>query len=270
MKIASIVVVYNSNLIELYNNIKRIISCVDILIVWRNSNDDVNFLKSINEDKILFMGNGENLFIAEPLNVAVDWCLRNNYDYLLTMDQDSEWVNFDYFVNFVRECKDDETVIYAPNVNYKKDIKEPMLAVDSVITSGSLLNVKIVNKLGGFRNDYKIYWVDGEFCYWSRKNGYKIRIITSANLLQKFGNETKIVFGFTTSNYSAVVYYYIFRNMLWMHREHGNNAVSIKCILYTSLYNLRGIILGESHKLEKVKSIYDGIIDGCFKHINKR
>lgn len=267
-KIAAIVITYHPDIDAFKRNLCKYAPYVDKIIVWQNSHDDLK-LNDI-DDKIILAGNGQNRFIATPLNYAIDWCVRNGFDYLLTMDQDSTWDNFGEFVKKTMSQNDSRVAIYAPNVNNLFASTAPIEEAESVITSGSLLNINIASKLGGFREDYKIYWVDGEYCCWARKNGYKINIITNNQLVQQFGKETKTIFGFIAANYSATVYYFLFRNMLWMKREYKNTP-SLRCILYTTMFYTRGVVLGEKNKTRKIISILKGLLIGMFCRIpNKR
>lgn len=266
--VAAIVVSYHPKIQEVIDNIRSYASTVDKILIWRNSYEELNVPADLKEKAIL-MGSGENVFMAKPLNAALEWCISNGYDYLLTMDQDSKWENASYFVDRALSLAEEDVAIYAPYTigQYEKPVQD--YDAESVITSGSLVNVKIAIRLGGFREDYKIYWVDGEYCYWARKNGYRIRVLHDCSLMQQFGKQTKTLFGFTTSNYSPFIYYLLIRNMLWMRREFPK-GVSIKTVLYTLMYNLRGIVLGENNKLRKVHSINKGIIYGLFSSFEKR
>ena len=266
MKVAAIVICYHPDELGLYKNIKAFVNGVDKVIVWRNSEVNFSYFAEWGE-KILFMGDGKNEYIAKPLNIAINWCYENKYDFLLTMDQDSEWLNFELFISQIQVSEKHAIAIHSPNVNHCYQTTNPLLYVESVITSGSLMNVDIAKHLGGVREDYKIYWVDGEFCFWARKKGYKIVAYPHSHLRHELGKQTKTICGYDTSNYSPIVYYYIFRNMLWMSREHGNMAVSKKCILYTSFYHIRGIVLGEKQKSAKLMKIIIAFVHGVFKRI---
>lgn len=267
MRVAAIIVTYHPNRNDLFQNIESFIDDVDAVLVWRNSEESLDYLNRWKE-KIHFIGEGNNEYIATPLNKAVNWCDENNYDYLLTMDQDSCWDDFHGFLTFVKSHIDNRISIYAPNINSQiSNIDQQIFDVETVITSGSLIQVKAARKIGCFKESYKIYWVDGEFCYRARLQGYRVVVLPSFCLRHQLGKQTKTILGYYTSNYSPIVYYFMFRNMFWMHREHGKGAVSMRCILYTSLYNIRGIILGERKKLLKLWSIFKGSIVGIFGKI---
>lgn len=264
MKIAAIVIIYNPDIELLKQNISAFINDVDIVIIHRNSPTDLSDIKDIWNDKILFAGDETNQFIASPLNKALHYCQNNGINYLLTMDQDSVWENFNEFLKSAQILFQTKRniIISSPNINNTFDKSTPLIESESVITSGSLIDVNKALQIGGFKEKYKIYWVDGEFCFRSRLNNYLIITLPKFNLKQQFGRQTKTKFGYTTSNYSSTVYYYLIRNMLWEHREYGRKAVSLRCILYTLTYTVRGIILGENHKLNKIGKILKALRHG--------
>ena len=266
--VAAIVVTYHPKPKEVTDNMRSYASAVDKILVWKNSPEDI-YIPSDLEGKVFILDNGKNDFMAKPLNVALEWCINNGYDYLLTMDQDSKWENASHFVDRALSLAEDDVAIYAPYTIGQYEKPEKDYDAESVITSGSLVNVKIASLLGGFREDYKIYWVDGEFCYWARKNGYRIRVLHDCSLIQQFGKQTKTLFGFTTSNYSPFIYYLLIRNMLWMRREFPK-GVSIKTVLYTLMYNIRGILLGEKQKIVKIHNVNKGILHGLFSKFDER
>lgn len=268
MKIAAIVIVFHPEIEAFIANLCSYHADVDSILIWMNSLENIK-LPALIRKKVVYCGSGQNEYIARPLNYAINWCIENNYDYLLTMDQDSTWENFSGFIKQVHRIQESETAIYAPNVNSIYSNNVSFHYVESVITSGSLLNVKIAYKLKGFRDDYQIYWVDGEFCHWLRLNGYKIKVLPRYNLKHLFGKETKTLLGYKTSNYSPIVYFFLIRNMLWMKREYVNHP-SWRCILYTIFYYIRGIILGENNKFLKISMIGKAFWHGLFQPIYRR
>lgn len=270
MKIAAVIIVYHPDRDLLLADISAIYDSVDVLYLWRNS--VIGF--DIPEDflgKTVLCGDESNEFISKPLNTVLSMCREEGYDYLLTMDQDSRYLDFPKMGEYVRGKEyDGNVVIYAPNVNGVVRGDADVHAAETVITSGSLLNVDAAVKLGGFREDYKIYWVDGEFCTWSRANGYRIEILTSIRMEQQFGTQSKGLFGCTAYNYSPSTYYYMFRNMLWMRREYPE-GVSMKCILYTTKMYVLGIVFGkEKDMLKKLGRVIKAFADGIFKKYEAR
>ncbi len=267
MKIAAVVVTYHPDKSLLTENIKAFIEYVDKVIIWQNSEDSLDYLSKW-KDKIIFLGNGKNVFIAKALNSAISYSLENSYDFLLTMDQDSRWIDFKGFIDTVEKTSNNENVaIYAPNVNgYLTDSSIEYKDIEWVIQSGMLLNLHIINGLGGFREDYQIYGVDEEFCYWIRINGKKTRCYTNYHLAQRYGEAKKSRFGFTVYNYSPLVRYFLIRNMIWMKREFPQSTITRR-ILHVIYDNYRDILLVENDKFAKLKGFTCGIYDGLIKRI---
>lgn len=117
MKIAALFVAYHPDIEQLLNNVAAVIDSVEYVLVWRNSSvADYSPLASLS-DKVILLGDGENRFIAYPLNQALQWCSSHGCDFLLTMDQDSTWSDFTGFRKSVKLNRDDNIAIYAPSVN---------------------------------------------------------------------------------------------------------------------------------------------------------
>lgn len=271
MRVAAVVIVYHPDKDEFVKNLNAYIDAVDVVIVWLNSREDW-IVRSEFGNRLVFMGKGENEYMAKPLNEAIAWCKKYGYDYLLTMDQDSLWVNCAQYIRYVKEHCRKNVAIYAPDVNHQSEEwrtdKEEYL-FNSVITSGSLCNVKVVNQLGGFREDYQIYWVDEEFCLWARMNGYEIVVLPRYQIKQQFGKLRKTKWGFSSLNYSPRVYYFLVRNALWMKRNHYDSP-SVRFICYKLFVYLRGIALSEEQKAMKLKMVFNGIKDGLLLKIENR
>jgi hypothetical protein len=271
MRILAVVVVYHPDKELLVRNIGAFIDYVDKVIVWRNADDALEYLDKWN-DKIIYMGDGTNKFLAYPINKALEYGQENGYDFLLTMDQDSEWINFkDFKETIARQWTDNNNVaIYSPNVNgYLKDSNIEYKDIEWVIQSGMLIDLKKTQHWGGFREDYEIYGIDEEYCYWLRLNGLKIRSFTNYRLKQKYGEARKSRFGFTVYNYSPATRYHLIRNMIWMKREFPGSTI-FRRIPHVALLNLRDILLAEDNKYKKTSALLRGIYDGLFKTIKCR
>ena len=108
----SIIVVYNPKVDLLVKDICSFIKNVDLLIIWQNSvlSDDVRECIS-SLGNIIFAGNGINQGIPTALNYALSYAIKNGYDYLLTMDQDSVLENFDNYKNTVIKKNQEKTCI---------------------------------------------------------------------------------------------------------------------------------------------------------------
>ena len=178
MDILCVVVVYKPDISLLRENIQGFIDDVKKVIVWQNSEltqEDINRLHlSLNAEKLVIVGNGSNEGIPKALNYAIDHMKEYECDYLLTMDQDSRWVNFHEYFTFIQS--ESPNRIYGPEViaNTDKSTDDSLNnqltteTADYVITSGMLCHRDIFSKVGRFNEALFIDAVDEEYCYRAR------------------------------------------------------------------------------------------------------
>lgn len=260
--IAGVVTLYNPTE-TMIHNIVTYAGALDVIYIADNTeNKDTHILDLIKaESKFVYMDNRGNQGISYSLNRAVENCIEEKIDWLLMMDQDS-----------VLSCETiDKMRAYALNEaaanvaiiasNYKKDVGfEGTKELSEVITSGSMLNVPICKKVGGFLEELFIDEVDNEYCLRLMKEGYKIIRLNYAIFEHHLG-EQKVVHGVTTYNYSPLRYYYIIRNNLYVAKKYKD--------IFPDKYQLRKRIIKnwvksvfyESNTLIKLKYMYRGYKD---------
>lgn len=276
MDILCVVVVYKPEISLLIENIYGFINDVKKIVIWQNSElelDEINSLKSsFSTEKLFIAGNGTNEGIPKALNYAVDHMEEYQCDYLLTMDQDSRWINFHSYVSFVGNEPIDR--IYGPEIiaNTDKDyceIKNNYLRISDVgyvITSGMLCHRDILSEVGSFNEVLFIDAVDEEYCYRARLKGKRSVQVHGAYLRQQFG-ESKIVSfaGRETivSNYSPFRYYYIVRNHTYLLRSNLPTKEEKRSILINYIRApLVKCFLFENHKAKKLWAIMRGFVAG--------
>lgn len=262
MRIAACIILYHPDPEDLRRNIEAIAPGIEALLLWKNSPEEIPLPEGLS-CRVIELGDGTNSYIAKPLNECLAWCNRNGFDWLLTMDQDSEFEDFRAFATAAEALPSEGVGIFAPNVNRRYPETDNALQIESNITSGSLCSVRVAQAVGGFREDYRIYWVDSEFCHRLHLAGYKILALPRHNLIQQFGKIT-VVHGVRCYNYSPTTLYFMFRNMFWMHRQYRSNP-DLKCILYTSQMYLKGIVIGEKDKGPKLRAALKGMWHGLFR-----
>lgn len=276
MNICGVVILYNPNIKELRKNISYFIDEIQHLIIWDNTPGS-NLKDKLNAEfiskQITFLSTGKNEGIAYALNQSFNWAIKNRYDHILTMDQDSKWENFKKFRTSIESLTGDSNIaIYAPMIKSNNTILRCNRR-EFVITSGSIYNLKVYSKLGLFRESFFIDEVDNEYCIRANINGYRIKIINDCYLIQQFGETTKRNFlDKYTANYSPMRTYHQIRNRIWVWKEY-HQSLSYRYILRTILYQIirRSFIImfNEDSKFSKFKSIYSGIKDGIIKNGGK-
>lgn len=269
MKLLGIVILYYPT-DKVYNNILSYLPFVDQLIVWQNSTCDEDFLSSLEENpKIIKMGNGCNVGIGKALNIAISFAEKYKYTHLLTMDQDSRFVNdnFRLYLKVIKESRSKS--IFSPNyLIHEKELFTNIgefIEVETTMTSGSMYPIEIFSEIGVFREDFFIDAIDTEFSLRAKKNGITTYVIPSVYLIHGAGyQKTKHKFLWKTffpNEYSPVRCYYIVRNGIIT--KHLYPWANWKGFMYYWFYKrLFFVICYEDSKFAKIKGLLYGFYHG--------
>ena len=270
-KIIGIVSSYFPNLDELEKNINSYLPSIDYLIIWENtpkekSNIDL-LVSKLNSNKVEVRSSGKNEYLAYPINQCVKWAENQGFTHVLTMDQDSFFLekHFEIYRDFIENNRNDEIAIFSPTLNKVKTNFDTYIEVDNAITSGTIYALKIFEKIGYFREDFLIYMIDIEFGIRARLNGYKIFQLSNVNLIHQSGYEKKSKLGYIINFYPAQSTYYIIRNTVLTWKIYPNQfPLSNKLIFikYKVVYRICKICF-EPNIILKLKAIFLGLIHGC-------
>lgn len=218
MKYSGVVILYNPEM-DIINNIQTYINDIDILYAVDNS-DYINEavvkkLKCIK--KVEYINNNGNQGIAHAMNVAIKKAMKMGYDWILTMDQDSQASEgmVSILKNYIEEINTDDVGILSAyqkleennNSYFLRTIEQVLVAM----TSGNLLNINAYRKVGKFREKLFIDFVDYEYCLRLSANGYRVLMNYNAILNHKFGN-VKIIDGVVINSHNSERLYYYVRN----------------------------------------------------------
>jgi len=269
-KIASVVILYNPK----QDVLKNILACAkqtEIVYVLDNSenchHDIINETNKI--DKVEYHSFNSNLGVAYGLNYAANLAIKNNFDFLLTMDQDS--VISDFMVKQLLDVflfKDNVGIsaAYAINKFYPENPPDNEIHnSDKVITSGNLIDLRVYNMVGPFKEDLFIDYVDFEYCFRLRKMNYKVLINNAAIVYHSVGVLKKwniLGFKFYSTNHSALRLYYRTRNRFYLRGIYGKQEQEFFTVdMKSFILEIIKIILVESEKIQKLKMIIRGLID---------
>ena len=88
-RISAGIILYKPKLNRLQQNIGAIKDSVDSIFVYNNGAEDyiLNVLKQ--QDKVIVLGNGDNIGIAAAMNRIMEAAIKNGNEWLVTYDQDS-------------------------------------------------------------------------------------------------------------------------------------------------------------------------------------
>lgn len=274
IQILAIVVLYNPDIELLDKNLSAFQQHVDKIILWNNSSDAIATLQ-INQlaeasSKIIVMHQKENMGISVALNHGWSFAKEHGYNTLLTMDQDSVFHNFSAFKNKVIDIwKKGLLCICGPICTPKTACKtyDDFIEKKHIITSGMLVPIELLNKVGGYCEDFFVDGIDIELCVKARKYNYKSLIYRGAYLTQIYGiPQSKRILGKTihSAGYPPNRLREIFRNHIIIYKKYRYPFDILIHILYLYVlgFAIKGVLLIENNKKEKLKAICQGIKDG--------
>ena len=269
-RILAIVVTYYPDRELLIQNVGAFIDYVDKVLIWENTTSETKLYRFVQHEKIEYCGDGINS-ISRALNYAWRYAKDNGYMYLLTMDQDSVWENFESYLKRTIWNPQAPYGLYGPNVSGK--IYEEQWVHQDLITSGMLVPLQILDDVGGYYEQFNVDGIDLYLCYSAREKGYEAYMIPQSRMNQHFGRIGVNSFTFckfSTYNYSATRLYEIYKSQIIILRRFKTNREFKKFFWMNRIikWPLK-IILVETHKIEKIEAIIRGIVDGLFLNRKK-
>jgi rhamnosyltransferase len=256
-------------------------SQVDRTIVIDNSVDDAareRVQRTCRSVGYHCRSNGRNLGVAEALNQGVRLADEMGVTHVLTMDQDS--VPWPTMVAELRAAMQtagarglNVGIVAATPTDRTTGIQSTVKASDEVlseakmaITSGSLIPMAVLRRVGLFRSDYFIDAIDQEFCLRIRGLGYTVIHAHRAHLTHQLGAPTvQRVLGMTfiPTNHSPMRRYYMARNTIWTTKLFFFTDTRAAVVITVKLLkNALLIAVVEDNKGKKLKEIVRGLVEG--------
>ena len=269
-RILAVVVTYYPDEELLTKNIQAFINDVDKVLIWENTpeSEKLNY-RFVQHEKIEYYGDGVNS-IARALNYAWRYAKENGYDYLLTMDQDSLFLDFPSYKNTVMTNCLGHDAIWGPNYSHKPI--DPIQEKHYTITSGMMLPVSVLDAVGGYDEFFSVDGLDMDLCLKAREKGIKTYVIRDSILKHKFGNPVAASFFghkvFYTS-YPPKRLYNIYRTHILLIRKYKSDELKKEFGFICLRKMPRNVILFEKEKVSKLWAILKGIVVGLFLRIDR-
>lgn len=268
--ICAVVVTYNPDKI-LLDNVSSLINQVGGCLVIDNCSTKQKSLDLL-EDVIAHFPTVEykkmkkNYGIARALNVGLQYCVKEKYGIIITIDQDT-----------VLEKDAVGKLLYAMvkygassvGINWdgrsRRDKK-----VTYLITSGNMIKVDALLDIGGYDDNLFIDSVDFDISLRLVDAGYKLVKVYNALAIHKIGEyagERKL-FGlrFQYRTHTAERFYYMYKNHRYVIKKYWKKHIlfCIKKEIMSYMEILR-VILFDDYRTEKIKMIRKGICDSCIQ-----
>lgn len=277
IKTAACVVLYNPS-IEVLENIATYANKVDKFIVIDNSDiqqrEIIEDLKTTYPD-LIYINNHANLGIATALNIACDSAIAQNSDWILTMDQDSKFINFQDYVHCLHSLdQQSDIALLAPKTGRFSPEEIGKNAQDCtfeeqfiVITSGNFLNLHLFNSIGRFDDNLFIDVVDYDYCAKVKLAGCKTLLFKNILLEHQLGvlhKRKNVLTGKIKykTEHNPQRAYYIARNYLYLARKYHKSLPQefgiFKVINIVFIHDITKILLYEDQKLQKITAKFLG------------
>ena len=281
MKIAGVVILYHPDIEQLSDNIQTYLNGLKQLYVYDNSESKTPGIEEALlklHPSIQYHYFNANEGIANRLNQAIAQATSNQYDYLLTMDQDSSFKDgdFDKYKLSIQSSGDINVAQFGvncqPDFTLPKDEPEEVL---TLITSGSVLNVSLTKHIGPFNEDLFIDFVDAEFSYRVIQNGYTNLMFSNILLNHALG---KLVEGRGLGNFKKSMriihaptrVFYIVRNGLYLLFKAQGLTSSMKKDVIRCIKIIKNDLIYNPELLAVYKNLFSGISAFLMNRMGKK
>jgi rhamnosyltransferase len=281
MNIAGVVILYHPDIEQLSDNIQTYLNGLKQLYVYDNSESKTPGLEEALlklHPSIQYHYFNANEGIAKRLNQAIAQATLNQYDFLLTMDQDSSFKNgdFDKYKLSIQSSGDSNVAQFGvncqPDFTLPKDEPEEAL---TLITSGSILNVSLAKHVGPFNEDLFIDFVDAEFSYRVIQNGYINLMFSNIVLNHALGT---LVEGRGLGNFKKSMriihaptrVFYIVRNGLYLLFKAKGLTSSMKKDVIRCIKIIKNDLIYNPELLAVYKNLFSGISAFLMNRMGKK
>jgi rhamnosyltransferase len=264
--------------------------CTYVFILDNGGAELWSALENTGFDRVEYLPMGGNVGIASALNVAAERAMSRATDFLALFDQDSspsedmiERLLESYSVAGGLEqhicaigprCVDYRQVPAAAVPSLRRvglmprrvECHEAMdtQQVDFLITSGSVVNLTALRKVGPFEDDLFVSYVDLEWGIRATSMGYKLLQCCSIEMPHEFGGgKYRRVLGRAVVPYKPIRYYYQARSwILLMRKQHIPIGWKLQLSRWLISQVVGILIVQNEDVLGSVKSLVRGIVDG--------
>ncbi|WP_163144061.1 glycosyltransferase family 2 protein [Bacillus sp. 22-7] len=279
------IVLFNPEIDRLTDNIAAIKEQVNkIILIDNNSNNSDQILKEYElSEEFIIVRNNENKGIATALNQICEIAEKNEYEWVLLLDQDSV-CSPNLIESYKKYISDESVALLTPYIidinklsfDEYSELKLPETsAVNWAITSGSLIRLKTWEKVGRFYDDLFIDAVDIDYSIRLKLNGYKQIRVNREYLLQEVGHAEPTcimrphkdnsgkwtIKRYYRSNHSLLRQYYMTRNNIIIARKYSQYIPMMKSVSFTMVMSLPKPFV-EKNKFKLLHSLILGFKDG--------
>lgn len=287
--ICAIVVTYNPDN-DFYVRVAKIAAQVNKVLIVDNNSESATLQILCNlscSSSYHLISNNDNLGVATALNIGMCWAKKCNYDWVVTFDQDTLVSDtlIQSLLNVGRQTAENgEIALIGANyldsgsgktfLNFSNPSNTSYVEVKTVITSGCLMPVALFDKLGPFRDEFFIDFVDIEYCLRAHARGCKVYVTSEPLMEHSVGATTMYSLPWKvtgTSNHSPFRRYFMARNFIVIAREYfKTEPLWVTTTFIRRLKSILLMCLFENAITLKLKLTLLGFFDGFTGNFNRK
>lgn len=277
-KKAAIVVLYNPSIEILKTNMSYEKQFDRIYYIDNTDNIEGNSQSIVEEikkkDNTYYISIGYNSGLAKALIKGCKLAKDDGFQYVCLLDQDT-YLEENYVTNLISFFNIENVALVCSNIKNLARDHNGKLYIERVvyseresgfcnfaITSGSIIDLEIYEKIGGFDEKLFIAQIDQDYCCKLEYNGYKLYRNTDIYIFQEQGKlRIYRILGRRIGDpqYSPLRYYYMFRNERYLRKKWGANYKSFRVCLW---HYVVVILLVSDKKIRKLNMCIKGWFDG--------
>lgn len=284
-----VIVTYKADIVMLTNCVNSIISQVRKCYIVNNGKSEFYF----DNDKVKIINLNFNKGISYAQNIGIKLSLEEKSDFIVLSDQDTV-----YPVNYIglmeKKFKELESTYKIAALtpffydNIKKQYQtlmsdkfkyfEPSLSssnknyiVEHAIASGMFIPRNSFYSIGLMNEEMFIDYVDTEWCWRAKFNGFVVITTTDIIIKHNLGDEPVIFFNKKYTLRSSIRYYYIVRNTIYLIK--GGILLTLKEKILFSFRLLKmilGIFILSPNRITNLQMVTSAIIDGLTKKMGEK
>lgn len=302
-KIASVIVTYNNS-----DNIEKLLDSLltqskpieEIIVVDNASSDGTPQMVKKRFPKVTLLANASNTGVGGGYAQGMEYAYQKGYEWIWLLDGDSlpqtsALEELAKAFTSLRSLHPKIGILASSPVNpltgirwdgflwrdrFKRFLKEipysnKPSSVDSVISSGSLVNREVIKDVGLPRVDFFMDFVDNEYNFRVRKKGYEIIYVPNSVIYHDIGTPrppqpriARVITCFIKKNDPGSIhppwrYYYMMRNELYTFWHEFRDYKALFYFMLVVIFRVAQLYLSNSEKkAQTVKYIIMGIRDG--------
>jgi len=235
LSIVAIAVTFNPVISDLRALIARVSPQVGQLIIVDNGSTlDIEQALSASTSSVQVIKLAQNQGLAAAQNVGIEWAITSGAKYLIFFDQDSN-PKADMVATLLNglQALEKQGVAVGAVGPYFLDVRKfPDVDQNSVVSSekyiasqrtliasGSLISLKVLERVGPMAPELFIDYVDLEWCLRAHTFGYEHFKIAGAYMTHAIGGEPIQFLGKFWPSHNPVRHYFMFRNAIWLYKK---------------------------------------------------